>query len=66
MRGGLAIAKPAGGLAGGADSTNLTIVLPEVPLETVIDWMRAFFMLRRWMRISASLRARAASIRATS
>ncbi len=37
MRGGLAIAKPAGGLAGGDFRTNLTIVLPDVPLETASD-----------------------------
>ena len=35
MRGGLAIAKPAGGLAGGALSWNRTIVRPELPRDTV-------------------------------
>src|SRR6185437_7638459 len=34
MRGGLAMANPAGGLAGGAFSVNLTIVRPDVPLDT--------------------------------
>ncbi len=35
MRGGLLIAKPAGGLASGAFSVNLTTVRPELPLDTV-------------------------------
>ena len=39
IRGGVAMAKPAGGLAGGFFSVNLTIVRPEVPFDTVIESM---------------------------
>ncbi len=34
IRGGLLIAKPAGGLGNGAFSVNRTIVRPELPLDT--------------------------------
>ena len=39
MRGGVAMAKPAGGLAGAFFSMNFTIVRPEVPFDTVIESM---------------------------
>ncbi len=39
MRGGVAIAKPAGGLAGAFFSVNLTIVRPDAPFDTVSESM---------------------------
>ncbi len=61
IRGGLAIAKPAGGFAGGDFSAKRTMVLPEAPFETVTCSM--LFAPCANVAVAASASAAAASAR---